>query len=153
MDIERRDVLLWGAALLILAAAVVRLALPARTPIRPVSVEGVALKSEPVGTNETRRAEQHWSPPDDIYLIGWSCRIGAKTPGASVTLIAPGDTALFHTVGGSDEARPQFIPEGMGYRVQKGQRLTVRFEVTNTGPPGETGGATVLLWFVPVEGN
>ncbi len=158
MNISRRDLALGAASLLLLATALVRLAVPDRSRIRPLSIEGVSVPSLPIGQGESVKKAADWTPPADVYLVGWSHYIGAKTPGAVLTLVVPGspstgETVVLRALGGSDEIKPQFVAAGTGYRINKGQRLRAALDVTNTGPPGETHGAIVLLYFVPVQGN
>ena len=37
--------------------------------------------------------------------------------------------------------------------LRKGERLTLRYQLSNLGPAGETKGAGALVYFVPVQGN
>jgi hypothetical protein len=152
MQISRRDLLLGAGALLVLAVAIVRTAVPDRSRMRPVSIESIAIKSQPIGQAETTRAEGAWSPPEDAYVVGWSYWIGAA-PGILTVIAPPGETVLLRVRGGSDEIKPQFLAAGAGFRLRKEQQLRARLEVTNTGPAGETHGAMVLIYFVPVAGN
>lgn len=148
----RRDLALWGAGLLVLAVALVRLAVPDRARLRPLSVEGIDIPSEPVAQGQTIERRATWSPPDDVYLLGWDYDLAS---GASPRLrLLHGDTRLF-MVGGDAGAGSghALFPTGAGYRVRKGETLTLVFSVTNLGPPGESRGASALLYFVPVAGN
>ena len=73
---NRRDLWLAGGALLLLAIAAVRLAVPDRSRLRPLSIEGVDLKMGPVPAGQTITQETTWEPPDDVYILGWSPLLG-----------------------------------------------------------------------------
>ena len=152
LQFSRRDLALGLGAAVLLAVAIVRTAVPDRSRMRSLSIEAIAIKSQPIGQAETTHADGTWSPPADVYVVGWSYHIGAG-PGILTLLAPPGETMLFRAVGGSAEIKPQFVAAGTGYRVLKGQQLRARLDVTNTGPAGETHGAMVLIYFVPLEGN
>jgi hypothetical protein len=148
---SRRDLALWGAGLLLLAVALVRLAVPDRTRLRSVSIEAMDIASEPIGQGQTVDREATWSPPDDVYLLGWNYVV--ETRAAPTLRLLHGNTRLFMVGGGSAAADVDLFPEATGYRVRKGEKLTLAFRLTNGGPPGETHGASVLIYFVPVAGN
>jgi hypothetical protein len=59
---SRRDLALWGAGLLLLAVALVRLAVPDRARLRSVSIEAMDIASEPIGQGQTVDREATWSP-------------------------------------------------------------------------------------------
>jgi hypothetical protein len=146
----RRDLALWGAGALLLTAALVRLAVPDRARLRPVSIEAIDIASEPIAQGQTIERQAIWNPPDDVYLLGWNYDVETR---ASPSLrLLHGQTRLF-MVGGQGGAAHALFPAGAGYRVRKGEALTLVFRLTNFGPPGETHGASALLYFVPVEGN
>jgi hypothetical protein len=147
----RRDLALWGAGALLLVAALVRLAVPDRARLRPVSIEAIDIATEPIAQGQTVERQATWSPPDDVYLLGWNYDVET---GAGPTLrLLHGNTRLFMVGGAGGAADHALFPAGTAYRVRKGEALTLVFRVTNGGPPGETHGASVLLYFVPVEGN
>jgi hypothetical protein len=147
----RRDLALWGGGVLLLAVALVRLAVPDRARMRPVSIEALDIPTEPIASGQTIERQATWNPPDDVYLLGWNHEV--ETRAAPTLRLVHGNTRLF-MVGGTDgSADHAFFPAGAGYRVRKGETLTLTFRVTNGGPPGETHGAGALLYFVPVEGN
>jgi hypothetical protein len=152
LRLTRIEALVAAAGLVLLAVAVVRLAVPDRSRMRPLSIEGITIKSQPIGQAETTHAEATWGPPEDVYIVGWAYHVGAA-PGILTLIAPPGDTVLMRVRGGSDEIRPQFVAAGAGYRLRKEQQLRARLDVTNTGPAGETHGAIVLVYYVPVEGN
>jgi hypothetical protein len=146
----RRDLALWGAGALLLAAALVRLAVPDRSRLRPISIEAIDIASEPIAQGQTIERQAVWNPPDDVFLLGWSYDV--ETSAAPSLRLLHGQTRLF-MVGRSGGASEASFPAGVGYRVRKGETLTLVFRLTNGGPPGETHGASALLYFVPVEGN
>jgi hypothetical protein len=140
------------AILLLLAVAIVRTAVPDRSRMRSVSVEAMDIASEPIHPGQTVTREVDWTPPDDVYVVGWNYRLGAT--GASPELVLRhGETRVFVADGTQTRQNPSFFQGGAGYRVLKGERLTLRLRVTNLGAPGETHGASALIYFVPVEGN
>jgi hypothetical protein len=147
----RRDLALWGAGALLLTAALVRLAVPDRARIRPVSIEAIDIASEPIGQGATIERQATWNPPDDVYLLGWNYDL--KTGAAPTLRLLHGNTRLFMVGGAAGTADHALFPSGTAYRVRKGEALTLVFRVTNGGPPGETHGASVLLYFVPMAGN
>ena len=147
----RRDLALWGAGALLLVAALVRMAVPDRARIRPVSIEAIDIASEPIGEGQTIERQATWSPPDDVYLLGWNYDV--ETRAAPTLRLLHGKTRLFMVGGTGGTADSAVFPLGTGYRVRKGETLTLTFRLTNGGPPGETHGAAVLLYFLPVEGN
>ena len=147
----RRDLALWGAGVLLLAVALVRLAVPDRARMRPVSIEAIDIPTEPIASGQTIERQATWNPPDDVYLLGWNYDV--ETRAAPTLRLLHGNTRLFMVAGAGGSTDHSFFPAGAGYRVRKGETLTLTFRVTNGGPPGETHGAGALLYFVPVEGN
>ncbi|MET0555185.1 MAG: hypothetical protein ABW221_19235 [Vicinamibacteria bacterium] len=147
----RRDLALWGAGLLLLAVALVRLAVPDRARLRSVSIEAMDIASEPIGQGQTIERQATWNPPDDVYLLGWNYEVDTRA--APSLRLLHGNTRLFMVGGSSATTDVAAFPGGTGFRVRKGEKLTLTFSLTNGGPPGETHGASVLLYFVPVEGN
>ena len=153
-----------AGALLLLAIAIVRLAVPDRSRLRPLSVEAVWIRSRAVPAGETIVGEEQWTPPADVYVVGWNPWLGmpanvgfeAKvmlyTAEAKTTLFVAGLQGF--PPGTVDTWRPFALPQGTGYRCERGQPLTFRYEVTNRGGAAfETRGAGVILYFVPVQGN
>lgn len=144
-----------AAALLLFGLGVLRLVTPDRQPIRPVSVEAIAISSQPIGQGETIERNATWNPPDDVYVLSWEPTIGARGSGAELFLM-DGPTRVF----GWQEPEAHSItlstreaPPGTGYLVQRGRPLTLWLRITNSGPPGVTHGAQAYVYFVPVEGN
>lgn len=141
-----------AGVLLLLAVAIVRTAVPDRSRIRPLSLQGLDIPSEPIKQGETLTREKHWDPPDDVYLVGWNPRVGAHGSGAELALFI-GQTRLFEYFEGRGAISVASFPAGTGFVLRKAQRLTLRLRVANSGPDSETQGAGALIYFVPVEGN
>ena len=150
--LTRNEVLAAAACLLLLAVGVVRLAVPDRSRIRPLSLQGFDIPSEPIDHGQTLEREKVWQPPDDIYIVGWNPWVGAATSGGELTLLAAG-VRLFLFAQGQGAANQTVYPGGTGYLLRKGQPLTLRYRLVNMGPAGDTKGAGALVYFVPVEGN
>lgn len=152
MEVDRKTAGLWSAGLLLLAIAAVRLAVPDRSRIRSLSIEGLDIPTEMVGQDQTIVRERAWTPPDDVYVLGWNYHIGAAGAGAELVLMA-GDIRLFTIRSGDLVANPTFFTNGAAYLLRKGKAITMRYKVVNTGPPGQTNGASALVYFVAVQGN
>jgi hypothetical protein len=162
--LSRRDVLLGALVLLLLAVALVRLAVPDRSRIRPLSIEAFQVTSDRLDPGQTITRETPWVAPDDIYVLGWNPWIGAPSGvsfDADLMLYqAESKTTIFvfgqriQPPGTVDAWRSFGLPPGTGYRARKGLSLTFRYQIKNTGTGSfETNGATALVYFVPVEGN
>jgi hypothetical protein len=161
-SLRQRDLLLAAGALLLLAVGLVRLAVPDRSRLRPLSIDAIDFKSEKLDPGQTITREASWSPPDDVFLLGWHPWIAAPTDMRfDVEMVAfEGATRVLFVAqnvtppGIVAPWPPQVLPQGSGFRVRKGRPLSVRFRMVNAGTvPFETGGATALLYFVPVDGN
>jgi hypothetical protein len=152
VNLKVKDLVFAAAVLLLLAVAVVRLAVPDRARMRRLSVEGLDIVSEPIGQGQTVTREKTWKAPDDIYVVGWNYSIGAPGAWPEITLVA-GDVRLFVVRGSEQPPNPSFFQSGTAFLVRKGEPVTLRFRLTNAGAPGETHGASALVYFVPVEGN
>jgi hypothetical protein len=161
---KNRDVLIGGAILLLLAVALVRIAVPDRSRIRPISIEGFDIKSERVDPGQVLTRELPWSPPDDVYVMGWNPYLGTPSdvkydadmmlydPDRKVTVFVTGYRVTPPT--STDAWRFYSLPLGTGFLLRKGERLLLRYRITNTGAQSfETNGATALVYFVPVTGN
>jgi hypothetical protein len=154
VEISRRDAALAAASLLLLATAVVRMATPSRPPLRPVSVEGLDIKDEPLASGVTLTREARWMPPTDVYLMGWQYWNGGTAGGGELTVFRePGSLRLFTASRDDNSANPFFFQNGAAFLVRKGEEMVLRYRISNTGPAGRTNGAHVLFFFVPVEGN
>jgi hypothetical protein len=150
--LTRNEALVGAGCLLLLAVGVVRLAVPDRSRIRPLSLQGFDIASERIDQGQTLQREKVWQPPDDVYIVGWNPWVGAASSGGELTLLAAG-VRLFFFVQGDAAANHTVYPAGTGYLLRKGQALTLRYRLVNMGPAGETKGAGALVYFVPLEGN
>jgi hypothetical protein len=150
--LTRNEALVAAACLLLLAVGVVRLAVPDRSRMRPLSLQGFDIASERIDQGQTLQREKVWQPPDDVYIVGWNPWVGAASSGGELTLLAAG-VRLFFFAQGNAAANHTVYPAGTGYLLRKGQTLTLRYRLVNMGPAGETKGAGALVYFVPVEGN
>jgi hypothetical protein len=150
MRVEPKELLLGAGLLALIAIGVCRVAGPGRSPMRPVSIEAIEIPTETLGQGQTVTREVSWDPPDDVYLIGWHPTAGAPEAEPEM-MLRVGEVRIFDTRG----PRPTgaFFPAGAGYLVRKGQRVTLRLTLDNSGPEGPSHGARVLLYFVPVAGN
>ena len=153
-----------AGAMTLLAIAIVRLAVPERSRIRPLSIEAFEIAGEPVEPSQSVTREAPWAPPTDVYVMGWNPWIGAPSgvaydadlqvylPTQKVTLFIFGQRVT--PPGTVDAWRSFSLPSGTGFKVLKGQKLVFRFRITNMGAQTfDSRGATSLLYFVPVEGN
>jgi hypothetical protein len=161
---KKRDLLIGGGILLLLAVALVRVAVPDRSRIRPISIEGFELKGERIDPGQVVTREVPWTPPDDVYVLGWNPYLGVPSDArydADVVLFQPERQTTVFTTGyrvtppSSTEAWRSFsLPADTGFRVLKGEKLVLRYRITNTGESSfETRGTTALVYFVPVVGN
>ena len=154
MEISRRDAALAAGALFLLATAIVRLATPSRPALRPLSVEGLDIPDEPMGTGATITRETKWTASTDVYLMGWQYWNGGALGGGELTVFRqPGELRLFTASRDDNSANPFFFQNGAAFRIQRGEIIVLRYRISNTGPSGTTRGAHLLLYFVPVEGN
>ena len=150
--LSRNEALVGAACLLLLAVGVVRLAVPDRSRMRALSLQGFDIPSERIEQGQTLQRERVWEPPDDVYIVGWNPWVGAVAAGGDLTLFA-GGVRLFYFVQGDAGANSSQYPAGTGYRLRKGERLTLRYRLVNLGPAGDTKGAGAVVYFVPAEGN
>ena len=161
---SKRETLLAAASVLLLATALVRIASPDRSRLRPLSVASFEVHEAPVPAGETTTLESHWSPPADVYVMGWNPWIGlpaGATFDAELMMYQPDDKATLFVMGQRgtsssvvDTWREVNLPAGTGYLVRKGRPITLRYRVTNGGTQAfTTRGATALLYFVRAEGN
>ncbi len=154
MELKRTEVAMGVGLLLLLAVAIVRTAVPERSRIRPLSVQGLDIADEPIAQGEEIVREATWTAPEEVYVLGWSYRVGVIGEGAELALIAPpGDTRLFAARSSSITSNPAFFQDGAAYRVRKGQSVRLRYRVLNTGAPGSTRGAAALVYVIPAAGN
>jgi hypothetical protein len=161
---NKRELLVAAVSLLLLATALVRIAAPDRARLRPLSVASFEVQPTPVPAGETATVETQWSPPSDVYVMGWNPWIGLP-PGvtfdAELMIYERHEKAALFVMGQrgttasvTDAWREVNLPAGTGYRVRKGRPLTLRYRVTNGGgSPFTTRGATALVYYVGAEGN
>jgi len=152
LRLTRNEAVVGAASLLLLAVGVVRLAVPDRSRMRPLSLQGFDIPSERIDHGQILERERVWEPPDDVYVVGWNPWVGAESSGGELTLFA-GGTRLFYFVQRESTANHTVYPGGTGYLLRKGERLRLRYRLVNLGPAAETKGAGALVYFVPVEGN
>jgi hypothetical protein len=153
MPLTRLELAAGAGMLLLVGAGLTRVATRNRPGLRPLSIEGVQIASEPIGTGQTIVREQHWRPPADVYVLGWAYSIGNVGASPELLLLHKETVLFFGAKGAVPASNPAFYGEGAGYRVPAGEAVTLRLTMTNTGAPGQTRGAEALLYFVPVEGN
>jgi hypothetical protein len=145
-----RDALFAAGLVVLILVGLVRVASPDRSRTRPVSVQAIEIASETVAQGQTATREAGWEPPDDVYVIGWAPRAGAPDAEPEM-MLRVGDVRLFEVMGAG--GAPTFYPAGSGYLLRKGQRLTLRLTLTNSGPAAESRGAHALVYFIPVAGD
>jgi hypothetical protein len=161
---RNRDLLIGGGVILLLAVAVVRLAVPDRSRIRPISIEGFEIKNQQIDPGQTVTHELPWNPPDDVYVLGWVPYLGAPSDAkydADIMLYQPEHQTTVFVTGyrvspptSTDAWRLYSLPPQTGFLVRKGDRLMLRYRITNQGATSfHTNGATALVYFVPVAGN
>lgn len=161
---SRRDVVLGAAALLLLAVAIVRVAVPDRSRIRPLSVEACWVPAETIGPGQTITREVPWIPAADVYVLGWNPWLNAPSsvvfdaelllydPDAKTTLFIMNQGHVPPTPG--EGWRSLIFPPGTGYRALKGRKLVFRYRIANDDRVSfDTKGAGALIYFVPSEGN
>jgi hypothetical protein len=151
MALERRELFLAGLILLLFATALVRILAPDAPALRSLSVEGLAIQSQPIAQGQTVVSEASWVATDDVHVVGWTYRIPGWEAGPELTLAAGATTLFVGTRGADPQQTPVFYPAGTGFFVRRGDSLTLRLRVTNTGPPGQTHGASALVYFVPAR--
>lgn len=157
MEVSRRDLAIGAAVLLLLAVAIVRTAVPDRSRLRPLSIQGLDIAPALVGQGKDLVSEQVWEAPADVYIMGWNYYIGAPGSGAELLLLGPNEERVFQA---RATTNPNALPVGMmffenggAWKLGKGRQLRLRYRVHNTGPAGSHYGASALVYFVPAEGN
>ena len=138
-----REGLLPAVALLLLATAIVRVAVPDRSRLRPLSVEAFAVESATVAPGATVVRETEWSPAADVYVMGWNPWMGLPAsisfdvelmiyrPDGKTTLFVMGQRGV--SAGVVDTWREVDLPAGTGFIVRQGQPLRLRYRIINTG--------------------
>lgn len=151
MTVSRIELIAGAGLILITAVGVARIAMPDRPPLRRLSIEGLSIPSETIGTGQTLVREAQWRSTADVYVMGWSY---SASPATSEVRLEHGSTILFFVPRGqATPLNPTLLPSGTGYRLPANEPLTLRMTSVNTGPAGETNGVRALIYFVPVAGN
>ena len=108
------------------------------------------IKSAPIKSGASLVQESSWSPPDDVFIVGWAPDLGAPSALPELCLRA-GETTIFLAPRASLEGlKPAFLPAGTGFLIRKGETVKLRLQLNNSGPDGETKGALALIYFHPV---
>ena len=152
---KRNELLMFGAGLLLLAVAIVRIAVPDRSRIRVLSVEAIQIPAEPIKNGQSIEHTFDWIPPDDVYVVGWGPRPNAKNSGAQMTLFTPGPPAML-LFDYAEDGRPhqnEYAAPGTGFLVRRGSAVKLRFRINNGRPDSSTQGGVALIYLVPVAGN
>src|SRR5438552_12493454 len=106
MEIKRQEFALGIALVILLAVAIVRtIIVPDRSRLRPVSVEGLDILSEPIAQGQRIVRERTWNPPANVYLLGWNYRLGSSALGTDLILMG-GGVRIFHVRPGDLAATP-----------------------------------------------
>lgn len=151
---KRHEIAVVVASTLLLAVAIVRIAIPDRSRLRSLSVEAINIPNEEVGSHATLERTMTWTPPDDVYVVGWGPRVHARGSSASLMLyLKERKIMLFDYIEDGQSARNEYAAPGTGFLVSKGETVTLRYRLNNGGPAGPSLGATALVYFVPVAGN
>ena len=145
-----RDITILALSSALLGGAVVRVVAPATPPTRQISVEAVEIKSASIKSGESLVQESTWSPPDDIYIVGWAPDLGAPSALPELYLMAGATTVFLAPRASLEGLKPAFLPSGTGFLVRKGETVRLRLQINNSGPPGESRGARALIYFHPV---
>ena len=90
----RRDLLILAASCAVLGLALFRLLAPSGQTTRRISVEAVEIKSRPIKSGESAIQEASWTPPDDVFVVGWAPDVGAPEARPNLFLMS-GSTAIF----------------------------------------------------------
>lgn len=147
---NRRDLAILAVSSALLGMALFRILAPPVPPTRQLSVEAVEIKSKPIRSGESLVQESSWTPPDDVYIVGWAPDIGAPGATPELFLVSNGTTIFTVPRTSLEGLKAAFLPGGTGFLVRKEQAVTLRLQITNSGPDGETRGARALIYFHPV---
>jgi hypothetical protein len=113
-------------------------------------VEAIEIRSTPIKSGESLVQESSWTPPDDVFIVGWAPDLGAPSALPELYLRA-GETTIFLAPRASlDGLKPAFLPSGTGFLLRKGETVKLRLQINNSGPDGESRGARALIYFHPV---
>ncbi len=113
-------------------------------------MEALEIENAPIRSGQSLVQEASWSPPDDVFIVGWAPDLGAPRALPELYLRA-GETTIFRAPRASLEGlKPDFLPSGTGFLIRKGETVKLRLQINNSGPDGETRGARALIYFHPV---
>ena len=147
---NRRDLAILALSSALLGIAGFRLLSPGGSQTRQISVEAVVIESAPIKNGQSLEQVSSWTPPDDVFIVGWAPALGAPSALPELHLLS-GDTTIFSAHFGTVEAlKPIFLPAGTGFLVRKGEPVRLQLRMKNSGPDGETQGARALIYFYPV---
>jgi hypothetical protein len=148
--LNRRDITILALCSALLGVAGLRLLTPPGAATRRISVEAVEIKSAPIKSGASLVQESSWSPPDDVFIVGWAPDLGAPGARPELYLTSSGTTLFMAERGSLEGLKSVFFPSGTGYLVRKGQSVKLRLQINNSGPDGESRGAKALVYFHPV---
>ena len=146
---NRRDLTILAVSSALLGMALFRI-VPATPLTRQISVEAVEIRSTPIKSGESLTQESSWTPPDDVYVVGWAPDLGAPSAAPELYLVSKGTTIFLAPRASLEGLKAAFLPSGTGFLVRKGETVTLRLQMLNSGPDGETRGARALIYFHPV---
>jgi hypothetical protein len=150
LSMNRRDIAILALCCALLGVAVFRLLSPGEGVTRQISVEAVEIKSAPIRSGESLVQEASWTPPDDVFIVGWAPDLGAPSALPELYLVVR-DTTIFLAPRASLEGlKAAFLPSGSGFLIHKGETVKLRLQIKNSGPDGESRGARALIYFHPV---
>ena len=147
---NRRDLTILAVSSALLGMALFRIVSPATPLTRQISVEAVEIRSKPIKSGESLTQESSWTPPDDVYVVGWAPDLGAPSAAPELYLVSKGTTIFLAPRASLEGFKAAFLPSGTGFLVRKGETVTLRLQMLNSGPDGETRGARALIYFHPV---
>ena len=147
---NRRDLTILAVSSALLGMALFRIVSPATPLTRQISVEAVEIRSTPIKSGESLTQENSWTPPDDVYVVGWAPDLGAPSAAPELYLVSKGTTIFLAPRASLEGLKAAFLPSGTGFLVRKGETVTLRLQMLNSGPDGETRGARALIYFHPV---
>ena len=147
---NRRDIAILALCCALLGVAVFRLLSPAAGATRRISVEAVEIRSAPIKSGESLVQESSWTPPDDVFIVGWAPDLGAPSALPELYLLAGGATIFLAPRASLEGLKPAFLPSGTGFLIRKGESVKLRLQINNSGPDGESRGARALIYFHPV---
>ncbi len=147
---NRRDIAILLLSSALLGVAAFRLLATPGPETRRISVEAVEIKTAPIKSGGSSEQQTSWTPPDDVFIVGWAPDVGAPSSLPELHLLS-GNTTIFSAHPAPFEnLKPTFLPSGTGFLIRKGEPLRLQLRMKNSGPDGETHGARALIYFHPV---